>query len=108
MSADLISVYTTLPDRASADRLARTLVEERLAACANAFPVESTYRWQGKLEQASEWALVLKTPRALYSAVERRIRDIHPYEVPAVVACDITAGLPDYLAWIRASTREPS
>jgi periplasmic divalent cation tolerance protein len=104
MREDLVSVYTTLPDRASADRLARILVEERLAACANAFPVESIYRWQGKLEQASEWALILKTRRALYAAVERRIRDLHPYEVPAVVAYDITAGLPHYLAWIREST----
>jgi len=108
MGTDLISLYTTLPDRASADRIARILVEEQLAACASAFPVESTYRWQGRLEQASEWALILKTRRALYAAVERRIRELHPYEVPAVVAYDITAGLPDYLAWIRETTREPS
>jgi periplasmic divalent cation tolerance protein len=108
MSEDLISVYTTLPDRESADRLARALVEGRLAACANAFPVESVFRWQGQLEQASEWALILKTRWGLYAEVERRIRESHPYEVPAVVAYDITAGLPDYLAWIRASTREPS
>lgn len=108
MSADLVIVYTTLPDRGTADRVARVLVEERLAACANAYPVESVYRWQGRLEQASEWALALKTRQALYAAVERRIRELHPYEVPAVVAYDITAGLPDYLAWIRESTREPS
>ena len=108
MSKDLVSVYTTLPDRESVDRLARLLVEERLAACANFFPLESVYRWKGKLEKASEWALILKTRRGLYEAVERRIRDAHPYDVPAVVAYDITAGLPDYLAWIGESTRAPS
>ena len=103
--ATLITVYTTFPDRETAARVARALVEERLAACANLLPVESIYRWRGGSRQAGEWAVFLKTRRDLYPAIEARLRALHPYEVPAIL------GSPDervdaaYAAWVRGVDR---
>lgn len=94
-------VLTTAPDREVAERLARTLVEERLAACVNVLPaMQSIYRWKGQIESASEQLLVVKTRTADYAAVEARIRALHPYELPEVIAVPILAGLPAYLAWL--------
>jgi periplasmic divalent cation tolerance protein len=99
-----MSIYTTLPDEGHARRIARALVTESLAACANAFPIESVYRWKGEIVEEREWALVLKTRAELYPQLEERLRALHPYEVPAIVAYPIARGLPDYLAWIDEST----
>lgn len=98
------SVYTTLPDEEAARRTARILVDERLAACANFFPIGSIYRWKGEVQSEREWALVIKTRDALYPRLEARLRELHPYEVPAIVAYAIAAGLPDYLEWIERET----
>jgi periplasmic divalent cation tolerance protein len=106
METDLLAVYTTLPGRDAADQLATSLVEDRLAACANCFPVDSVYSWQGQIERAGEWAVVLKTRRELWPRVRDRIRAIHPYEVPAIVAYGVAEALPEYAEWVRASTRE--
>ena len=95
---------TTLPDRAAADHLAATLVGERWAACAQVTgPVESTYRWQGEIERATEWYCHLKTTLARVPGLGARIRELHPYDTPEIVAVPYVDGDPDYLRWIEDS-----
>ncbi|MCK6390225.1 MAG: divalent-cation tolerance protein CutA [Azonexus sp.] len=98
-------VLTNCPDAACARRLAQTLIEEQLAACANLFPAcESIYRWQGRIEQASEIPLLLKSTASAYPALERRIAELHPYDLPEIIALPVTQGLPAYLNWLAAET----
>jgi periplasmic divalent cation tolerance protein len=99
-------VTTTLPDRATAEQVATQLVEERLAACAQIVgPVRSTYWWAGKVEQADEWYCHLKTTIARLPELVSRIRELHPYEVPEIIAVPILQGNPDYLKWIQDVVR---
>ena len=101
----VLLAYSTCPDAASADSIARTLVEERLAACVNRIPgVQSTYRWQGQIEQSDEVLLLIKTTADRLEAMTERLRALHPYELPELVAVEIRSGLPAYLAWIAAET----
>lgn len=102
---DTLLVITNLPDAESARALATTLVEQRVAACVNVLaPCQSIYRWEGKVEEAEEVTLLIKTSAARYAALEEAIRAYHPYELPEIVAVRIEKGLPDYLAWVAAST----
>jgi periplasmic divalent cation tolerance protein len=103
-------VLTNLPDDASARALAGALVAARLAACVTILaPCRSVYRWEGKVENAAEVPLLIKTTTDRYAALEAAIRQQHPYELPEIVAVPIERGLPDYLAWVAASTTdEPS
>ncbi len=102
---DALLVFTNLPDAESARALATTLVEQRVAACVNVLaPCQSIYRWEGKLEEAEEVTLLIKTSAARYAALEEAIRAYHPYELPEIVAVRVEKGLPDYLAWVAAST----
>ena len=102
---DALLVFTNLPDAESARALATTLVEQRVAACVNVLaPCQSIYRWEGKLEEAEEITLLIKTSAARYAALEEAIRAYHPYELPEIVAVRVEKGLPDYLAWVAAST----
>jgi periplasmic divalent cation tolerance protein len=97
---------TTLPDQAAALRLAEALVERRLAACVNVMaPCRSVYRWQGQLADEAEVPLLIKTDSDRYTALEAAIRELHPYELPEIVAVDIAQGLPAYLDWVTAETR---
>ena len=97
-------IYITAPDREEARRLAATLVEERLAACVNILGViDSVYRWQGEIEQASEIALVAKTDEARVAALTRRAAELHSYECPCIVALPIAQGHPPFLEWIRSN-----
>jgi periplasmic divalent cation tolerance protein len=97
-------VTTTLPDQAAAERMAATLVQERLAACAQVTgPVSSTYRWQSSVDHAAECYCHLKTTVARLPAVRARIRELHPYDVPEVIALPIIGGDSDYLRWIEES-----
>jgi len=105
MTHDHISIYTTFPDRDSARAAARVLVAEGLVACANLTPIESIYTWQGHAEETTEWAVWLKTRRTLYRLVEARIRALHSYEVPAIVAYPLLGGYPAYLDWIADVTQ---
>ena len=99
-----VQVSTTVPDRATADRIATALVTERLAACAQVDgPLQSTYRWQGAVETAAEWSCRLKTTAERLPALLARIRELHPYNVPEIVALDIADGDPAYLRWIQES-----
>jgi periplasmic divalent cation tolerance protein len=102
--SECIVVLVTAPDADTAARIARTLVEEKLAACGNVVPqVRSIYRWEGKVEDASEALLVLKTARARFKEIVDRVRAIHPYEVPEIVALPIAAGYDAYLDWVVGS-----
>ena len=104
MTADLILILTTMPDDDRADALARTLVEERLAACVNVHaPMTSTYRWQGRLEVERERQVVIKTTRASLAALEARLRSLHPYELPEFVVID-AAGSEAYARWVQTTT----
>lgn len=101
---EAVLVLTTLPDAESATRLARQLVESKLAACVNVLaPCNSIYRWKGEVESAAEVPLLIKTPRAGYPALERAIKASHPYELPEIIAVAIDKGLPEYLQWVGSS-----
>ncbi len=105
MADAAILVLTQLPDRDSAQRLARALVEARLAACVSiGAPAESLYHWKGAIETAAEYPVTIKTCAARYAEVEARILALHPYELPEVVAVPLSHGLDRYLDWIAAET----
>ncbi len=96
----MLLVITNLPDAASAARLAQQLIGARVAACVNQLaPCTSTYRWQGKIETATEVPLLIKTTPDAYPRVENLIRAAHPYELPEIIAVPVTTGLPAYLDW---------
>ncbi|WP_217125972.1 divalent-cation tolerance protein CutA [Hydrogenophilus thiooxidans] len=97
-------VLVTAPDEATAQTLARTLVDESLAACCNLIPaIRSIYRWQGERCEEAEWLLVIKTTAAALSRLTERITALHPYEVPEVVALPIVGGAEPYLEWVAQS-----
>ena len=99
---------STCPDAETAARIARTLVEERLAACVNRLPgVASTYRWQGEIHEDAEVLLVIKTTRERFAALRERLVELHPYELPELVAVEIAEGLPAYLDWLARETTGP-
>jgi periplasmic divalent cation tolerance protein len=105
---DVLLVVTNCPDEAVADRIALALVEQKLAACVNRLtPVDSIYRWQGKVERATEVPLLIKTTRERYGELEHAIRQLHPYEVPEIIALPIEFGHAPYLRWIGAQTTPP-
>jgi periplasmic divalent cation tolerance protein len=104
---ETLLVITHLPDEARARALAGVLVEARLAACVNILaPCRSVYRWQGRVEDAAEVPLLIKTTAARYPALEAAIRRHHPYELPEIVAVSPSHGLPDYLAWVATETAD--
>jgi periplasmic divalent cation tolerance protein len=103
--SEYIQVVTTTEHRDDAQRIARSLVEARLAACVQVTgPITSTYRWRGQIETAQEWQCCAKSRRALYDQIEQTIRRLHPYEVPEILAMPIVAGSADYLAWLERET----
>ena len=98
---DYLQVTTTVENREDAERIARSLVEGRLAACVQVVgPISSTYWWQGEVQTAGEWLCVAKTRRCEFSRVEDAIRTLHSYETPEIIATAIAAGSPDYLEWL--------
>ena len=103
---EVVLVLCTCPDEAVARKIARALVEERLAACANRVTgVASTYRWQEAIHDHAEVLLLVKTVRERFDALRERIVALHPYELPEVIAVDVAAGLPAYLAWVAEQSR---
>ncbi len=103
---ETLLVITNLPDRASAERLADALVERRVAACVNVMaPCRSVYPWQGAVERSEEHPVLVKTPADRYDALQEAIRELHPYELPEIIAVRLDAGLPAYLDWVALETR---
>jgi len=105
--SEVLLVVTTLPDRATAERIAEALVTARVAACVNVLAeCTSIYRWQGRVERAGEVPMLIKTTREAYARLEETLRTLHPYDVPEIVALPVTAGLPAYLDWVTQETKE--
>ncbi len=103
---DFIQVVTTIERRADADQIAQALVESELAACVQIVgPITSIYRWKGKVETAQEWQCWAKTRADVYTEVEQKIRQLHPYEVPEILALPVLTGSASYLQWLEAETR---
>lgn len=99
MAARLI--LTTAGSQREARKIARALIDRKLAACVNVIPrIESTYRWKGKVETAREWLLVVKTTKARAKAVETAIRELHSYDVPECIVVPIAGGSKAYLEWL--------
>ena len=104
MSPDVLLVISTCPDAETAQRIARELVTENLAACANILPaVQSIYRWQGKVEEAGEVMAFFKTTETRFAALQAKLRASHPYDVPEIICLRVADGLPDYLRWVVES-----
>jgi periplasmic divalent cation tolerance protein len=103
----VILVLTNLPDMQSAQALARRLVEQKLAACANCLPaVKSIYRWQGAIEEADEVTVLIKSAESRYRELEAAIKGSHPYDLPEIIVLPLSGGLPDYLSWVLRETKK--
>ncbi len=99
---DVLLVYSTTPNFETAEKIAQELVGKKLAACVSMIPgVQSVYHWQGNVEKATEICLMIKTTRHRFSALSEALMALHPYEVPELIAVDVTAGLPSYLQWVK-------
>jgi periplasmic divalent cation tolerance protein len=106
-SADYDPIYcvvlVTVPNQEVGQTLARRLLEAQLAACINCFPVQSTYVWQGTLQHDSELQLLIKTKRVAFGALAQLIQELHPYEVPEIIALPILTGAASYLSWMDST-----
>ena len=102
---EVVLVLTTMPDAERAEAFARTLVDERLAACVNVHgPMTSVYRWKGEIEREAERQVVVKTTRGRLAALEARLRSLHPYELPEFLVVAVEDGSAAYLKWVREET----
>jgi len=105
MKPSFLLVLSTVPNAKVGRKIAKSLVEEKLAACVNlSAPLESIYVWKGKRCSEKEHLLLIKTRAALYKMLEKRLRELHPYEVPEIIALPIARGSGDYLAWLHTQT----
>jgi periplasmic divalent cation tolerance protein len=105
---DKIVVFNTCASADEAERLARRLVDERLAACVNVIsPVRSFYRWKGNVEDSAEWLLVIKTSRALFALLRAVLESAHSYDLPEVIAIPVVDGSLNYLSWIDQELKTP-
>jgi len=104
---DKIVVLVTCGSAREAKRIARALVGQSLAACANILevPIESVYRWKGKIESAREFLLIIKTSRQRFPALQKEVQRLHSYNVPEIIALPVASGARHYLAWISESVR---
>ena len=109
MKENIFLVFSTCADEAAAGRIARALVEERLAACVNLQPgVRSVYRWEGEITEDAERLLIAKTPAARLSALTDRLAALHDYELPEIVAVPVSGGSQGYLDWVARECRVPA
>ena len=104
--SEFLQVQTTTGSRADGEAIARALVEQRLAACVQVIgPIDSTYWWEGAVETAEEYLCLVKSNREAYPALEAAIQELHPYEVPEIIALPIEGGSRAYLSWLQAELR---
>jgi len=100
--SEYIQIFTTVAKKSDAERIAKVLSDQKLSACTQIVgPIISVYRWKGKTEKSQEWLLVIKTKRMLYKSIEKAIKNIHPYELPEIIAIPIIKGSREYLGWIQ-------
>jgi len=105
MTTEYITVFITAPNEEEASKISRTIVEERLAACVNIIrSVRSIYRWQGRVEDESEVLMVVKTKRTLFDRLQKRVKELHSYEVPEIIGLPVVEGSKDYLDWLGQET----
>jgi len=104
MDEEYFLITTTVNKRSCAQKLAQMLVDSRLAACVQMAPISSTYRWRGEVANEEEILIMIKTSAKLYQAVEKAIRENHPYEVPEIICIPIVNGFQPYLEWVKEST----
>jgi len=98
---EYIQVFTTVGKKEDAEKIARALVEKRLAGCVQIIgPIVSTYWWKNNIETAEEWLCFIKSKKNLYNELEKAIKEIHPYETPEIIAVPIISGSKDYLEWL--------
>ena len=95
-------VLVTVASHSEATAIATILIEEKLAACINVFPVQSIYQWEGNIQQESEFQLIIKTNLAKFTELSSRIQEIHSYEVPEIIALPIVSGSESYLGWLNS------
>lgn len=100
-------ILVTAPTKSEADTIAKTLVTEKLAACVTLLPVHSIYIWQNEVHQEDEWQLLIKSELPRFPELADRIRQLHSYEVPEIIALPILQGLPAYLSWISEQIKPP-
>ncbi|HUX75775.1 MAG TPA: divalent-cation tolerance protein CutA [Anaerolineae bacterium] len=102
-----IQMVTTTETKADAQAIARALIEKRLAGCVQIIgPITSTYWWQGEIKTAEEWLCLIKTRADLYEPLEAAIKEVHPYDVPEILAVPVVAGSKDYLRWLDGKLGE--
>ena len=107
MKSQPLLVFTTMPDKPAAEKLAHQLLDQRLAACVNILgEMTSIYHWRGSIQKGEEYALLIKTTESSYDKLQTTICSLHPYELPEIIATPITQGLPDYLDWINVCTKK--
>lgn len=108
-TTEALVVLTTVETAGQGREIARQLVESRLAGCVQILPaMTSIYHWEDRIEEATEVMLLIKTRRPLYDQLEARLRQLHPYQTPEILALPVSAGATGYLAWLRAETSSPS
>ena len=98
-------VYITVATKKEANGIAQVLLSEKLAACCNIFKIDSLFWWEGKIQKAREFAIIVKTQKALVEKIIKRVKEIHSYSVPCIISFDIEKGNKDFLNWIEKSTK---
>ncbi len=101
----MIIVYTTFPNKKSAEKLAKKILKERLASCLNYWPINSQYWWKKKIEKTREWAMIIKTVKKNYQKIEKIIKENHPYQIPAIFSWLINKVEKNYLKWLKQETK---
>lgn len=101
----MIFVYITNPTEKEAEKISRHLLEKRLIACANIFPIKSLYRWKGKICRDKEFVLIAKAPAGNYAKIKKEVKKIHSYEIPCIIKITAAAN-PEYAAWVKKETQK--
>jgi len=107
MEFEAIQVFTTTDKKEEAEKIVKALVEKRLAACVQIVgPIESSYWWNGAIETAKEWLILIKSEKRLYKEIEKMIKENHSYQVPEILAVPVVDGNPDYLKWLKNELKQ--